>query len=232
MAKVAVFGATGRLGTLVIKQLSEAGFDVTAVVRNATRARTLEQFSQVPFEVLSFSDSVSKIALLLKNFDALVFAAGASNLTDHAAIVEVELDGALKVIEAAEQAGLKRVVFVSSIGASDRDFWFDNEEVRTYYIAKRTLDKFLERSVLDYTIIEPGPLVDEEGTGKIRIPKEAYQACYEEFDFKDNYYAIKVPREDVAKAIVLSLENQKAIRKTIPLTQGDTAIEDVIENYL
>ncbi|CAM9022135.1 unnamed protein product [Wickerhamomyces anomalus] len=233
MSKVAVIGATGKTGSLVVQSLTNAGFDVTGLVRNPAKARTIEQFANINFETFPLeSTSVSKIALFLKDFDSVVFAAGVADLSKHTDVIQIELDGAMKIIEACEQAGVKRVVFISSIAASDRDFWYDNDYTRVYYTAKRTIDKVLERSMLDYTIVEPGPLVDEDGTGKIKIPKEAYQSAYEDFDFKENYYALKVPRKDVAKAITLSLKNDKTIRKTLPLVQGDTPIEKVIEDCL
>lgn len=235
MSKVAVIGATGKTGSLLVQNLTSSGFDVTGIVRDPAKARTLEQFSTTgaKFETLPLdTTSVSKYALFLKDFDSVIFAAGVADLSKHADVIGVELDGAIKIIEACEQAGVKRVVFISSICAKDRDFWYQNEYVRVYYMAKRAVDQLLERSVLDYTIIEPGPLVDDKGTGKVKIPKEAYKSAYEDFDFKENYLALKIPREDVVTAIILALKDDGTIRKTIPLVHGDVALENVIKNKL
>lgn len=234
MSKVAVVGATGKTGSAIVKQLHDSGYDVTGIVRNPSNALALDQYSKekIKFQTLPFeTTTVSKYALFLKDFDSVIFAAGIPNLENHQDIIQVELDGALKIIEASEEAGVKRLIYISSIGASDRDFWSKNELARPYYIVKRTIDKFLERSSLDYTIIEPGPLVDEKETGLIKIPKEAYMSAYEDFDFETNYYALKIDRRDVVKAIQLSLENgYSTIRKTLPLVQGDTPIEEVVKN--
>nr|MDH3082707.1 NAD(P)H-binding protein [Bacillus subtilis] len=77
----------------------------------------------------------------------------------------VDLDGAAKAIEAADIAGIKRFIMVSALQAHNRENW--NEALKPYYVAKHYADKILEASGLTYTIIRPGGLRNEPGTGTV-----------------------------------------------------------------
>lgn len=232
--KVAVIGASGKTGFAVVKKLVEAGqYEVTAVIRDAKKSHLFDGLSIADIVVIPLEETVSKFALALKDFDIVVFTAGTKNLANFDEVVTVDLDGAIKIIEACESGGVKRLVLTSSIDAMERDFWSESRTAKVYYMCKRAVDKILTQTKdLEYTIIEPGPLVDEDGTGKIMIPKDAYIAAMRDFNWGENYLAIKVPREDVASTIVEALNNDKTIGKTIPVVGGEYDIKDVIENYL
>ncbi|CCH45646.1 hypothetical protein BN7_5231 [Wickerhamomyces ciferrii] len=231
---VAVVGATGKTGKAIVEKLSKAGHTVTAIVRNPTKGRDLEKFGNVKFETIPLESTVSKFALYFsKNkFDSVIFAAGTNAFENLHEILQIELDGALKIIEAVEEVKIPKFILISAINSDDRDFWYPIESIRPYYMAKRIVDKFLERGSLNYTILQPGPLVEEPGLNKIKIPKEAIAESYENFNFEENYYDIKIPIDDVANAAVQVLNNEKANRKILPLVNGDTSIEEVIEKYL
>src|SRR5699024_1253914 len=110
-----------------------------------------------------------------------------------------DLDGAVKSMQAAEIAGVKRYVMVSAIFAEDRTKWIS---IKPYYAAKFYADEWLRhRTALDYTILEPGALTFEPGTGQVttKIPEEGGS----------------ISRTDVAAAIVASLQQDKTIGKVI-----------------
>jgi uncharacterized protein YbjT (DUF2867 family) len=101
----------------------------------------------------------------------------------------VDLDGTVKTMEAAEKIGTKRFIMVSAIQAHRRENW--NDKIKHYYVAKHYADKILEQSDLTYTIIRPGWLLNEPGTGKVSVA--------------ENLNGGSIPREDVAKTFLASL---------------------------
>ncbi|GMA47571.1 hypothetical protein GCM10025854_18210 [Tetragenococcus muriaticus] len=132
----------------------------------------------------------------------------------------IDLDGAIKSMKATQQANVKRFVLVSAIGIQNYHEenhldWIDRSSY--YSAAKYYADVWLENSDLDYTIVRPGGLTNEQGTGEVSVS--------EELDFE------KIPREDVASAIILSLENDGTIGKAFDITSGDTAIEKAIQSF-
>ena len=124
----------------------------------------------------------------------------------------VDLDGAIKTMEAAKQAGVKRFVIVSAIGVHHREKWMGS--VPYYSAAKHYADVWLRESGLDYTIIRPGGLTNDEGTGKVQVA----------FDLERG----SIPREDVATTILASLEDDHTIGKEFDMIGGDTPIKDAL----
>src|SRR5690606_36937619 len=103
---------------------------------------------------------------------------------------------------------------VSSIGAGGRDQW--SEKIAHYHAAKFYADRALEASDLNYTIIRPGGLLNEAGTGKVSITPEL-----EQFG--------NVPREDVASVITASLEEEATYRKAFVLISGEESIPEALK---
>jgi uncharacterized protein YbjT (DUF2867 family) len=123
------------------------------------------------------------------------------------------LDGAVKSIEAAKQAGAKRFIIVSAIGVHHRENW--RGSVPYYSAAKHYADVWLKNSGLDYTIIRPGRLTDDPGTGKVKIAVDLERG--------------EIPRDDVASTIVASLNNNHTIGKAFDMIGGETPIEDALK---
>lgn len=110
---------------------------------------------------------------------------------------------------------------VSAVNAEDRSFWW-HTALKNYYIAKRTTDCVLRGSGLEYTIVQPGSLLSEQGTGKL-CASDSIQTK------KANHYSIQ--REDVANFIVGALKNPtKTVNKTIPLANGNLSITEFLES--
>ena len=108
------------------------------------------------------------------------------------------------MMEAAEQASVRRFVMVSAIGAHHREYW--SEEIKPYYAAKHYADRMLRQSSLTYTIIRPGGLTNNPGTGHIAAA--------------ENIRGGSIPREDVAKTILLSLDEENTFRRSFDLISG------------
>jgi len=212
--KVFVVGATGQIGKHLINLLQNSEqHTVRAMVRKQEQADELG-LQGVDVAVASLEGSVQDIADAAKGCDAIVFTAGSGGHTGLDKTLLIDLDGAAKTVEAAEQAGINRFVIVSALQANKRENW--NKEMVPYYVAKHYADKMVEQSSLDYTIIRPGGLLNEPSTGKISA--------------SENLNRGSITREDVAKTIYASLNSQHTVKKSFDLISGETGIEEALEN--
>ena len=163
--KVLVVGANGQIGQHLIQLLKENNeHTVKAMVRKEEQAEALEKLG-IETAIADLEGSVDEIAEAAKGCDAIVFTAGSGGHTGADKTLLVDLDGAVKTIEAAEKIGIKRFIMVSALQAHRRENW--NEKIKPYYVAKHYADRILEQSSLTYTIIRPGGLLNEPGTGKV-----------------------------------------------------------------
>ncbi|WP_110927304.1 SDR family oxidoreductase [Bacillus massiliglaciei] len=210
---VLVIGANGQIGKKLVELLKNSNeYKVRAMIRTKEQA---EYFHDIGVEtaVVSLTDTVEGISEAVKGSDAIVFTAGSGGNTGYDQTLLIDLDGAAKAIEAAELSGVKRFVMVSALQAHNRENW--NDAIRPYYAAKHYADKILEQSSLDYTIIRPGGLVNEPGTGKIKA--------------SDNLERGSIPREDVAATIFHVLNKENTFKRSFDLVSGETEIEEAVK---
>ena len=151
----------------------------------------------------------------MKGLDAVVFTAGSGGRTGYDITLEIDLDGAVKSMIAAEKVGIKRFVMVSAYLADDRSRW-EASGIKPYFIVKHFSDREKQRTSLDYTILRPVRLTDEEGRGKVTIKAlpEGMQKA--------------IPREDVATTILEVLDHPETIGKIMAMSTGETPIKEVI----
>lgn len=213
--KVLVVGSNGQIGQHLI-QLLKASNDhtVRAMVRNKEQADTFVQ-QGVETVLADLEGTVDSIATAAKGCDAIVFTAGSGGKTGDDKTLLIDLDGAGKTIEAAEKAGIDRFIMVSAIQANNRDNWHHN--ILPYYAAKHYADRVLESSSLTYTIIRPGILSNEPGTGKVSAA--------------ENITVGSIPREDVARTIVAALEEKHTYKRAFDLIAGYDPISDALHKF-
>lgn len=212
--KVFVVGANGKIGKILVKKLHESPkFQVRAMVRSNDQKEALLH-KGIDAVCIDLEEPVDAIAKGMEGCDAVVFTAGSGSKTGPDKTLTVDLDGAVKTIEAAEKTGVKRFVMVSALQAHHRENW--NMKIKHYYVAKHYADRILVGSSLDYTIIRPGRLLDESGTGTVSIA--------------ENLERSSVPREDVADTIFEVLKNDHTIRKAFDLVSGNTPIHEALSN--
>jgi uncharacterized protein YbjT (DUF2867 family) len=142
----------------------------------------------------------------------VVFAAGAGPGSGPERKRTVDYAGAVKLIEAAKKNGIDRYVIVSAISVDRPEQWSD--QMRPYYEAKRDADRAVLESGLSYTIVRPGGLTDDPGTGLVQVGTDLERG--------------EIPREDVAATLLAVLETPSTIGKTFELVSGDTPIEEAI----
>ncbi|MDQ0208500.1 SDR family oxidoreductase [Alkalicoccobacillus murimartini] len=211
--KVLVVGANGQIGKQVVEKIQKEGkHTAKAVVR---KEEQLSYFQDLGAEtaLVDLEGSIEDIASAAKGSDAIVFAAGSGGHTGADKTILIDLDGAIKTVEAAKQAGVNRFVMVSAIGVHRRENW--SSEIQHYSAAKHYADVWLENSGLDYTILRPGGLTNDEGNGKIVAG----------IDLDRGY----IPREDVANTIVAALDEKSVIQKSFDLVSGESDIKEALK---
>ncbi|WP_172200307.1 SDR family oxidoreductase [Saccharibacillus qingshengii] len=205
---VLIIGANGQIGSRLIRQLKQEGrHTVKAMIRKAEQENELRAAGVEPV-LANLEDSVETLAQAMQGCDALVFTAGSGGSTGLDKTLLIDLDGAVKTMEAAEKAGVKRYVIVSAMQAHNRENW--SEEIKPYYAAKHYADRMLESTGLDYTIVRPGGLTNDPGTGSISAA--------------ENLEPGSISRDDVAAVIAALLEDRRTYRQAFDLTSGETPI--------
>lgn len=209
---VLVIGANGQIGKFVVEQLAQEGkHKVTAMIRKPEQADALKELG-ADVVIGDLEGSVEDLAEAMKDHNAIVFTAGSGGSTGQDKTLLIDLDGAVKTMEAAEQQGISRYILVSAYGADQREKW--SESIKPYYVAKHYADRALFASDLNYTIIRPGGLKNEPGTGKIAVGTDLEPGI--------------IPREDVARVIVASLQEEKTYRMAFDLIAGEHQIDDAL----
>ncbi|HWO97822.1 MAG TPA: SDR family oxidoreductase [Bacillus sp. (in: firmicutes)] len=211
--KVFVVGANGQIGQHLIHLLRESSnHTVKAMVRREEQAASFEKLG-VETAVANLEGSVDEIAEAAKGCEAIVFTAGSGGHTGADKTLLIDLDGAVKTIEAAEKLGIKRFIMVSALQAHRRENW--NEKIKPYYAAKHYADRMLEQSTLTYTIIRPGGLLNEPGTGKVSAAENLDRGF--------------IPREDVASTIMMVLNEKHTFNCSFDLVSGEDPISDALK---
>jgi uncharacterized protein YbjT (DUF2867 family) len=207
---VVVAGGHGKVGLRLLKLLAERGHRARGLIRNPDHASDIEDVGAAP--VVCDIEALDDISECCKGADAVVFAAGAGPGSGIERKRTVDYGGAVKLIEAAKANGIDRYVIVSAISVDRPDEW--SEQMRPYYEAKRDADKAVLDSGLDHTIVRPGGLTDDPGTGLVTVGTNLERG--------------EVPREDVAAVLLAVLETPSSVGKTFELVSGETPIEEAV----
>lgn len=210
--KVLVVGANGQIGRHFVKLLADSSEHTPIAMIRLEEQISYFNSLNVETVLTSLEGSVEEIAAAMEGCDAVVFTAGSGGGTGADKTLLIDLDGAAKAIEAAGQTGTDRFLMVSAIHADRREMWGD--DIAPYYVAKHHADNILRASGLTYTIIRPGLLTNDPGTGRIRAT-----------EYVD---AGPIPREDVAKVLLHSLNNLHVFNKTFEIISGDDEIEEAL----
>ena len=214
MSQIAIVGGYGKIARHVITQLVADGHQPVALVRNPTYKHDLEQLGAHVRMLDIEQDEVDHFAASFSDCDAVVFTAGGGPDGNIERKRTVDLGGSLKSIEAARQAGINRFVQISAINV-DRPVPEDAQPVwKAYVEAKRDADIALRESGLDWTILRPGRLTDDPGTGLVTLG--------------DSVQRGEVPRADVAAVVVAVLDDSRSIGRQWDLVGGQTPVEEAV----
>lgn len=213
MKNVLIIGANGQVGRIIVTKMKDSSdFTPTAAFRKEKQKEFFENHG-VDYRIVDLEEEIDTLAGAMEGIDAVVFAAGSGGKTGLDKTLTVDLDGAVKSMEAAQKAGVNRFVIISAMHADNREMW-EESGIKPYLVAKHYADRILQSIGLDYTILRPGQLLDEEGTSKITVTNPSSEEG--------------VPREDVAKAVLEVLNHDNTIGKTIAFNEGNVPIEEVV----
>jgi uncharacterized protein YbjT (DUF2867 family) len=213
--KVLVVGANGQIGKHLVQMIQKTDdLEARAMIRDENQA---DYFKELGAEtaVVDLEDDIPAIAKAVEGTDAIVFTAGSGPHTGKDKTIMIDLDGAVKTVEAAKEAGVKRFVMISSFDTTREAIQAAGPSFAPYVIAKHFADEWLRDTDLDYTIIHPGILTNDAGTGKVEAAPKVERG--------------EVPREDVASVIQAVLENEDTIGKEFQVVGGNTAVEEAVK---
>ncbi|WP_347552587.1 SDR family oxidoreductase [Pseudalkalibacillus hwajinpoensis] len=214
--KVLIVGANGQIGKHLVSFIQDHNdLEAKVMIRKEEQA---SYFNDLGAEtvVVDLEEGINAIAKAAEGVDAIVFTAGSGPNTGADKTILVDLDGAVKTIEAAKEAGVKRFIMISSFDTRRNAIQSAPSSFAPYVAAKHYADEWLKTTDLDYTIIHPGALTNDNGIGKVNAAIEVERN--------------EIPREDVASVIVATLENDATIGKEFQVVTGTTPIKDGINS--
>ncbi|MCE6997038.1 SDR family oxidoreductase [Saccharothrix sp. S26] len=207
--RVVIAGGHGKIALRVERLLAARGDSATALVRNPDHHADVLDAGGVPVHCDLEATDVASVAELMTGAGAAIFAAGAGPGSGVARKDTVDRAAAALFAEAAQRAGVRRFVQISTtgIGRTTGDEVFD-----AYLAAKGAAEDDLRDRDLDWTILRPGRLTDDEPTGLVELSETPLRGS--------------VPRGDVAAVVVALLNRPGTARRTYELISGETPIAD------
>jgi uncharacterized protein YbjT (DUF2867 family) len=206
---VAIAGGHGKIGLRTAQLLAEHGDQPVALIRNPQHEADVAAAGARAVVCDLESASADEVAEAIAGVDAVVFAAGAGPGSGAERKETMDYGGAVLLIEGARRAGVRRYLMVSAMAA---DAEHEGEEVFDIYLrAKGRADAELAASGLDFTIVRPGMLTDDPGTGRVRAGESVPRGA--------------IPRQDVAAVLAATLAEPATVGMTFELVSGDDPIE-------
>jgi uncharacterized protein YbjT (DUF2867 family) len=213
MSRIAIIGGHGKVALHLARVLTERGDEVTSVFRNPDHTDEVATTGATPVVADIEALDTDTLADLLAGQDAVVFSAGAGG-GNPARTYAVDRDAAIRVIDAAGQAGVRRLVMVSYFGAGPDHGVPHDDPFFAYAESKATADAHLRASDLDWTVLGPGRLTLEPATGRIAVGAASQTR--------------EISREDVALVAAAALSDDSTIGRTIDFNSGNVSIAEAL----
>ena len=213
--RVVIAGGHGKIALLLEQLLAQRGDQAVGLIRNPAQADEVSGTGAVAAICDLETASAEEVTALLDGADAVVFAAGAGAGSGVPRKDSVDRGASVLLAEAAGRAGVRRFVQVSSMGAGQPPADGSDEVWAAYITAKTAAEDDLRARDLDWTILRPGGLTDDPGTGRVRLTAPPVPRG-------------RVPRADVAAVILALLDDPASAGQTLELIGGDTPIAEAI----
>ncbi|WP_405830392.1 SDR family oxidoreductase [Streptomyces sp. NBC_01176] len=213
--RIVIAGGHGQIALRLERLLAARGDEVAGIIRRAEQGDDLRAAGAEPILCDLESATVDGVAAHLRGADAAVFAAGAGPGSGAARKETVDRGAAILFADAAEQAGVRRYVVVSSMGADPSHQGDDVFDV--YLRAKGEADEYVRgRTALDWTILRPGGLIDDAGTGLVRLEASTGRGT--------------IPRDDVAAVLAELVDTSATAGLTLELISGSTPVSVAVKS--
>ncbi|HEY0217556.1 MAG TPA: SDR family oxidoreductase [Cellulomonas sp.] len=204
--RIVIAGGHGQIARRLSRSLAARGDVPVAVVRNPGHVADVQEDGAEAVVLDLEQTDAPTLAGHLADADAVVFAAGAGPGSGSARKDTVDRGAAALLADAAVHAGVGRYLLVSSIGAGAEPPAGTDEVFADYLRAKTAAEDDLRTRALDWTILRPGALTDDPGTGHVRLEADAPHGS--------------VPRDDVAAVLVALIDEPRTAGLTLTLTGG------------
>jgi uncharacterized protein YbjT (DUF2867 family) len=207
MEKVLVAGATGATGKRIVNLLKESrDFEPFAMIRKEDQKEPFED-QNIKWVLGDLSDDIKHICT---GMDKVIFAAGSGGKN----VVEIDQEGAKKLIDASQSNNVKKFIMLSSMGTDRPE---ESDDLQEYLQAKQNADSYLKNTDLNYVIVRPGALTNENATNHINLAHKLNSQG-------------SISRADVAQTLVRVLKDGIADKVTFEILKGDILISKAIDN--
>ncbi|CAL9468520.1 NAD-dependent dehydratase [Streptomyces pilosus] len=213
--RIVIAGGHGQIALRLERLLAARGDEVAGIIRKPEQAEDLQQLGAEPIVLDLESASVEEVAQRLEGADAAVFAAGAGPGSEVGRKETVDKAAAVLFADAAVRAGVRRFVIVSSMGADPEH---EGDEVFDVYLrAKGEADAHVRGlDALDWTVLRPGQLIDDAGTGLVRLEAHTGRG--------------PVPRDDVAAVLAELVDTPATAGLTLELISGNAPVSVAVKS--
>lgn len=209
MEKILIVGATGDTGMRIVEILNNSqSFEPVAMIRKEEQKNVFEDM-EVEWVLANLEENVDHA---LKGIDKVIFAAGSGGDTGEDKTIAVDQEGAIRVIDAAKKAKVKKFVMLSAMGADEPS---QHEKLKVYLEAKQKADEHLQDSGIPYTILRPGALTDDLGLAKVKLAEKLNEQG-------------EISRDDVAFLLVMSLADPLVKNKIVEALEGEEPIKSAL----
>jgi uncharacterized protein YbjT (DUF2867 family) len=213
--RTVIAGGHGKIALLLEGLLAGRGDQAVGLVRNPAHRADVQQAGAEAVVCDLETASAADVAALLSGADAVVFAAGAGPGSGVPRKDSVDRGASVLLADAAGQAGVRRFVQVSSMGAGQPPRAGSDETWTAYIAAKTAAEVDLQARDLDWIIVRPGGLTDAPATGRVHLAAPPVPRG-------------TVPRADVAAVIAALLGEPRARHQTLELVSGDTPVAEAV----
>ncbi|MDY6797864.1 MAG: SDR family oxidoreductase [Pseudomonadota bacterium] len=210
---VLIAGANGQIGQHLLKAMADSKHEARALIRDAEQGAKLQSLGATETVVGDLEQDCSEA---MRGCDAVVFTAGSGPHTGPDKTIDVDQNGAIRLIDTAWKMGIRHFIMVSSMRAEEPEN--GPEKLRHYLHAKHKADEHLRASGLSYTIVRPGKLTNEPGTGKVSVG--------EKLEFGE------IPREDVARALLAVINEGPTGCDGFDLISGDSPVAAAVSTFV
>lgn len=211
--RVVIAGGHGQIARHLERILVGRGDEPVGMVRKPEQVSDLEADGAAAVLIDLEATDVEEMTEAVRGADAVVFAAGGGPDGNAERKKTVDRDGAILLADAAEAAGVRRYVLISSMHTDQADP--DSEEVMDVYLrAKQEADDDVRARDLDWTVVKPGRLTEDDPTGLVEVGPTLESG--------------EIPRADVAAVVAAALEEPATVGKTFDVLAGDTPVVDAL----
>jgi nucleoside-diphosphate-sugar epimerase len=211
---VAIAGAHGKIAQRLTALLVARGDAVIGLIRNPDHAEDVRARGADPVVCDLESATVEEVSAAVAGAEVVVFAAGAGPGSGAARKLTMDRDGATKLLDATAVP----YVIVSSVGAENPPPESDDAVFSVYLRAKAEADAAVTASERPWTVVRPGGLTDDPGTGRIRLDTTPFRG--------------RVTRDDVAAVLAGVLGDPRAAGRILYVNGGEEPIAQALARVL